>query len=293
MRIPETRLFKAPDQSCIFYHEKNKFSAWHHHPEYELVLITKGKGIRMIGDHIDRFEKNDLVLLGPYLPHEWRCDDTFYRPSGKFIGEGIVIQFLHDSFGDQFFELPENKGLNLFFSKSLQGCQIFDPSREKIISIMKQMLAMDGTERLYALFSIFKYLSSLKEFRELSSPAFLGSFRANENEPMQKAVQYILQNFQKQIRINDLLDISNMSGTTFFMSFKKMYRMTFKRYLLNIRIGYACRLLGEETMNISQIAYECGFENLSNFNRQFKVIKGCAPREYKKHLKGEKSGDLN
>ncbi len=285
MRIPETRLFRAPDQSCILHHEKSSFHSWHHHPEYELVLITKGKGIRMIGDHIDRFENNDLLLLGPYLPHEWRCDDNFYQSTGEFLGEGIVIQFLHDSFGNKFFALPENKELNLFLSKSRQGCQVYGTSRNEIISIMKQMLSMDETERLYALFSIFKCLSSSKEFRQLSSPSFLGSFKVNENEPIQKAVQYILQNFQDNIKINDLLDISNMSNTTFFMSFKKMYGMTFKRYLSSIRIGYACRLLGENTMSISQIAYECGFGNLSNFNRQFKVIKRCSPREYKKQHK--------
>lgn len=285
MKIPETRLFRALDQSCIFHHEKSRFHNWHHHPEYELVLIVKGKGIRMIGDHIDRFENNDLVLLGPYVPHEWRCNDIFYQPTGEFIGEGIVIQFLYNSFGKGFFELPENKKLNSFLSKSMQGCQIYGTSKDKIIPIMKQMLSMDETERLYALFSIFKYFSSSKEFRQLSSPSFLGSFKVNDNEPIQKAVQYILQNFQKNIRVNDLLEISNMSSTTFFMSFKKMYRMTFKRYLLNIRIGYACRLLGEKTMSISQIAYECGFGNLSNFNRQFKVIKGCSPLEYKKQHK--------
>ncbi len=285
MRIPETRLFRTPDQSCIFHHERARFYSWHHHPEYELVLIMKGKGIRMIGDHIDRFENNDLVLLGPYLPHEWRCDDSFFQPAGEFQGEAIVIQFLYDSFGDKFFRLPENKNLNLFLSKSRQGCQIYGTGKDEIISVMKQMLSMDETDRLYALFSVFKCLSSSIEFRQLSSPSFLGSFKVNENEPIQKAVQYILQNFQNNISVHDLLDISNMSSTAFFTSFKKMYRMTFKRYLLNIRIGYACRLLGENTMSISRIAYECGFGNISNFNRQFKMIKGCSPREYKKQHK--------
>ncbi len=287
MKIPETRLYKSPYQSCIFHHEKKQFSSWHQHPEYELVLITRGAGLRMIGDNIDRFKKSDLIFLGPYLPHEWRCDEKYFGQSGTFLGEGIVIQFSQDSFGKQFLELPENSYLKSFFSKARQGCQIFGTSRDNIISVMNKMITMESTERLYALFSIFNYFSDLKEFRLLSSPAFMGSFKANAKEPIQKAVQYILQNFQKQVKISDLLEISNMSSTTFFNSFKKMYRMTFKRYLLNIRIGYACRLLGEETMNISEIAYECGFENLSNFNRQFRVIKNCSPREYKWQLRGK------
>ena len=97
---------------------------------------------------------------------------------------------------------------------------------------------------------------------------------------MQKALQYILQNFQKQIQIKDLLQVTNMSNTTFYNAFIYTYRMTFKSYLLNVRIGYACRLLIDATKSISEIAYESGFENLSNFNRQFKKIKGITPSEF-------------
>ena len=93
MDIPEVRLFKEPGESFIFYHETNKFCHWHNHPEYELTLITRGSGIRMIGDHVDRFKNNDLILTGPYLPHEWKCDESYLSPSGDFTGECLVIQF--------------------------------------------------------------------------------------------------------------------------------------------------------------------------------------------------------
>ena len=111
MKVSEVRLFKSPEQSFIFLHETDFFTPWHHHPEYELVMMKKGKGIRFVGDHIERFQEDDLVFLGSYLPHEWRCDKSFYTPSGEFLGECIVIQFLKDSFGHGFFDLPENKGI--------------------------------------------------------------------------------------------------------------------------------------------------------------------------------------
>jgi AraC-like DNA-binding protein len=143
---------------------------------------------------------------------------------------------------------------------------------------------MNDSDRLYSLFSIFKIFANTKEFRILSSPASMNSFSSDENDPMQKALKYILQNFQKPIHLKDLLEITSMSNTAFYDAFKHNYRMTYKNFLLNIRIGYACRLLTDESMNISEIAYTCGFENLSNFNRQFKQIKGITPRLFVEQL---------
>ena len=95
------RRIKEPDKSFIVSHEKSIFSPWHQHPEYELVLVIKGKGKRMVGDHIDYFEENDLLLLGPNVPHEWLCDESYYSGQEGFKGEGMVIQFLHDFLGPQ------------------------------------------------------------------------------------------------------------------------------------------------------------------------------------------------
>ncbi len=285
MKVREVRLFKSPDQSFIFLHETDYFTPWHHHPEYELVYMKKGKGIRFVGDHIERFKENDLIFLGSYLPHEWRCDKSFYTPSGEFLGECIVIQFLKDSFGPGFFDLPENKNLKQLLIYATQGCNLYGETKKKIIQIMESMLGMDEVERFYSMISIFSILSSSNDYNLLSSPAFHIPFKTEDDDPMKKVIQFIHQNFQKEIKVNELQDISNMSNTTFFTSFKKRYRMTFKKYLLQIRIGYACQLLLDGSFNISQIGYESGFNNLSNFNRHFKSIKGCTPKEYlKRHM---------
>jgi len=283
MKVREVRLFKSPEQSFIFFHDTSSFTTWHHHPEYELVLIKKGRGIRLVGDHIERFKDNDLVFLGSYLPHEWRCDETFYTPGGEFLGECIVVQFLTDSFGKGFFGLPENKGLNQLLSTATQGCRMFGETKRKIITLMEEMLYQDEVNRFFTLLSIFRILASADEYRLLSSPAFHIPYKTDDEDPMKKVIQYIHQNFQTEIKVNELQDISNMSNTTFFTSFKKRYRITFKKYLQHIRIGYACQLLLDGSLNISQIAYESGFNNLSNFNRHFKAIKGCTPKEFKKH----------
>jgi AraC-like DNA-binding protein len=280
MKVSEIRLFKEPDKSFIVYHEKKPFSPWHRHPEYEFVLIKKGRGKRMVGDHIDRFEENDLVFIGSDTPHEWRCDPEYYNGRGDFSGEGIVIQFTYNFLGDNFFEVRENKPLKSFLLKSSRGFEVYGSCKKQIITVMNRMLKMDDTDQLYSLLSIFRILLSASELSPLSSPSFLETFWLKDNGPMQKALQFILQNFQKQIQIKELLQITNMSNTTFYNAFLYTYRMTFKSYLLNVRIGYACRLLIDATKSISEIAYESGFENLSNFNRQFKKIKGLTPSEF-------------
>lgn len=291
MKVANIRLLQEPDKSFI-YNENCPFTPWHHHPEYELCLITKGRGKRMIGDNIDRFENNDLVFIGAYTPHEYLCDPKYYEYPDGFCGEGIVIQFVKDFLGEKFFELPENRSLNKFILESTRGYAFFGESKQKLMSIMFNMAGKGDIERFYDIFSIIKIFATTNEYNILSSPVFSEPFWIDEAGPMQMALKYILQNFQKNLVIKDLLELTNMSNTSFYASFKKTYRMPFKDYLLNIRVGYACKLLREERLNISGVAYSSGFENISNFNRQFKKIKGLTPSKYQEQIRGVEIKDL-
>ncbi|MCK0148032.1 AraC family transcriptional regulator [Arenibacter sp. F26102] len=284
MKVAEIRLFKGIDTSFIYYHEERNFSSWHCHPEYELVLITKGSGKRMVGDSVDQFKDGDLVFLGSYLPHEWKCDRKFFNENDTFLGEGLVVQFLPDFLGSDFFNLPENASLKSFVNTSSRGCLLYGETKKKITERMVAMKSLSETERLYKLLAIFKLLCSTSEYTLLSSPAFVENYRSDDMIPLKNAIKYIMTNFQRQIRIEELLEITNMSNTTFFKTFKKTTQMSFKSYLISLRIGYSCRLLTDESLNITQIAYESGFENISNFNRQFKKEKSCTPREYRKNF---------
>jgi len=284
MKVAKVRLLKDPYKSFIYYKENNPFTPFHHHPEYELCLITRGRGKRMVGDNIDRFENNDLVFIGAYTPHECLCDPEYFGHPDGFRGEGIVIQFVYDFLGESFFKLPENGTLNKFILESTRGYAFFGETKKKIIRLINEMGRMKDSERLYALFSIFKIFSSTKEFNVLSSPAFSEPFWIDESAPMQKALKFILQNFQNPITVEDLLSLTNMSNTSFYAAFKKTYRMSFKDYLLNLRVGYACKLLTDKSQNISGIAYDSGFGNISNFNRQFKKIKGITPSKFQDNI---------
>jgi AraC-like DNA-binding protein len=282
MKAAAISLMKEQNQSFIFYHEKNPFSRWHYHPEYELVLINKGAGKRMVGDSIDRFEDGDLVLLGSNLPHEWLCDEVYFNHPDGFQGEGMVIQFLDNFLGDAFFKIPENRKLRKIMGAATQGCLLTGETKDNITHIMQKMVTMDTEDRLYALFEIFKILSKTKDYQLLTSPNFTTTFQADYTDAMKKVIEYIMQHFQEKIQMKKLLSIANMSSTTFSVMFKKNYNMTFSEYVLKVRIGYACSLLTDDNRSISQVATDAGFENLSNFNRLFKKIKSVTPKEFKK-----------
>jgi AraC-like DNA-binding protein len=284
MKIAKLRLQQQDDKSFIVHHEVHPYAPWHHHPEYELVLQLKGKGMRMVGDNVDRFLENDLIFTGPFLPHQWIPDAWPPDHPEHCCEEAFVIQFLPEFLGERFFELPENASLKKFLASSTRGCEFFGETKKKIISILRRMMEDNDSVRLYGLLSIFGVFASTTEFRYLSSQASVESFSQKENESMQRALQYIMQNFQKDIQIRDLLEVTNMSYASFYNYFRRSYRVPFKEYLLDIRVDYACKLLKDDSLNISEIAYNCGFENLSNFNRQFRRLKDMTPSQYQKWI---------
>ena len=282
MKAVEINLMKDTNQSFIFYHERNPFSRWHYHPEFELVLINKGSGKRMVGDHIDQFEDGDLVFLGSNLPHEWLCDEHFFNQQQGFQGEGIVVQFLENFLGDTFFNIHENAKMRKVLDDSTQGCFITGETKRLISNIMLKMITTAPDERLYSLFKIFEIISKTKEYQLLASPNFTNTFQAEKSNSMKKVIKYIMQNFQKKIQMKDVLEVVNMSSTTFSVLFKKTYTMTFSEYVLKVRIGYACSLLTDNNRSISQVSFDAGFDNLSNFNRLFKKAKNLTPKEFRK-----------
>jgi AraC-like DNA-binding protein len=284
MKIVKLRLQTATNHSFIVHNEVYPFAPYHHHPEFEMVLVLQGNGRRMVGDNVDRFGRHDLVFTGPFLPHQWLCDSypeghPEYRQEKSF-----VIQFLYDFLGEKFFEIPENANLKKFLAESVRGCRFYGKTREKIIDILLGMKNGNDSDRFYRMFSIFEIFAGTREFHFLSSAKSVDSYIFKENDAVHKTMQYIMQNLQDKILVKDLLDITNMSYPAFYALFKRHHKLSFKEYLLELRIEYACKLLKDRDAKISNIAFSCGFENLSNFNRQFKRIRNMTPSDYQKEL---------
>lgn len=286
MKAVEYRLPKEFDKSFIVFSERGTYFPypWHYHPEYELVLINKSTGRRMVGDHIGYFDEGDLVFMGPALPHVWVNDSVYVNGQAKHEANAVVVHFVDDFLGETFLGLPETEPLKKVLDLSKRGLVITGKTRTAISRVMNSMVDESGLKRLSSLFSIFDILAHSTEYEPLASPSYMQHTQGYYSDRYSKITDYILRNFHREITLNEVASEANMATTTFCNFFKEHYRMTFVEYLNTIRIGHVCKLLADSDENVVNIAYECGFNNLANFNRQFKRLKGMSPSEYRRTL---------
>ena len=286
MKVIEQRLPQEFDKSFIVFRETGKFfpCPWHYHPEYELVLVNKSTGRRMVGDHIGYFDEGDLVFMGSKLPHVWVNEEKYLKGADEQPADAIVIQFVEEFLGGPFMQVPEMSGFRKFLAISERGVVIRGKARNRIIEIMNTMLPMSGLQRLSALLSIFDILANNLDYDLLASPNFVQNFQYESPGRFQTITAYILQNFNEEITLPEAAAVANMGLTAFCNYFKNQFRVTFVEYVNTVRIGHACKLIAENNMNIVEISYECGFNSLANFNRQFKKLKNISPSDYRRLL---------
>ncbi len=257
---------------------------WHYHPELELVVILKSEGSCFVGDSIEKFEVGDIILLGKDIPHMWLNDEDYFKQDSKQSAKAIAIHFKQDYLGAAFFETPEMIHILELFDRARFGLK-FSNLDIKIVEDIQNMLELNGFEKTMYFLNILNALAKHKNYKLLASNGYLNSFKTTKNETQDKVQDYIFKNFNREITLEEVAQIANMNTSAFSRFFKRVNRITFSRYLAEIRIGYACKLLLENKSNIASICYEIGFNNISNFNRQFKLIMNCTPSTYVKQHK--------
>ncbi|MBP0903200.1 AraC family transcriptional regulator [Mariniflexile gromovii] len=267
-------------------HKESFFlKTWHYHPELELVYVEKSSGTLFIGDGIEKFDKGDLVLIGKDLPHMWLNDEIYFSKNSSLKAKAITVHFKKDFLGTSFFETPEMFHLLQLFKRSCNGIK-FENVDVKLIKKIKKVLHLEGFEKTIALLKVLYELAKHKQYKILSSAGFLDSFQQTDNKKLDKIYEYLFKNFAQPISLNAVADIANMNASAFSRFFKKMHNKTFSKYLNELRIGYACKLLITNKYNVSRVCYESGFNNISNFNRQFKNIMDLTPSQYLEKHKG-------
>lgn len=256
---------------------------WHFHEEYELVWIRKSEGTKFIGDHISYFREGDLFLIGSNIPHLFRNNEDYYDAGKGLQASSIFIHFTEDSFGPGFFDLPELKSVKLLLEQSAYALQINGHTRDMITASLEAMQEQSSPRRLISLVDILVLLSESKDMQSLLSHPFTQKHPATDRDTsrIQKVLEYVMQNFQHDLYMPEVAALLNMSEASFSRYFRQNTQKTFSCYVTEVRISNACRLLLQGEENISQIAYLCGFENISNFYRHFKKITGRVPKEYR------------
>jgi len=267
------------DCFTIFSRVKNNFDfPLHYHDEFELNLVMNAKGAkRIIGDHMDEIGDLELVLVGPNLQHGWftnKCKSTEIKE--------VTIQFHRDLFDDKLLRRNQLGFIKSMFERSSRGILF---SKETVQAIMPRLIELSqkhGFDSVLELMSILHDLSVSRNMRTLSDASFSNTENFSYNSRrIEKVMEHINQNFDKTVTLAEVAKIALMTEVAFSRFFKSRTGQTFIDMLNEIRLGHASRMLIETTNNITEIAYKCGFNNMSNFNRIFKKRKNCTPKEFR------------
>jgi len=253
---------------------------WHHHREYEIVYVLKSFGIRYVGDSIENFNEGDLVLLGSNLPHYWKSAPEFYENNPKLKVNAVVIQFSTDLFGTNQLQLPEFAAINSLLSNAGQGIKFNSVQTKSVQKKVVKMLRLSGFDRYIGLLDILNEMAKNTDFELLASVHFEKDSMGYGDNRINKILTYINYNYREKINISNLANLSGMNTTALCRYFKSKTGKTIVQHINELRIGYACKLMTEKQMQIAQIAIECGFNNISNFNRTFKQYTSKTPTAY-------------
>ncbi|MEJ2903312.1 AraC family transcriptional regulator [Pedobacter panaciterrae] len=254
---------------------------WHYHAEVELIYFKKGNGTQFIGDSIKRFRSGDVVLVGAHLPHYWRFDDNYFNDE-KSNADVVVVHFCENFWGNSFLNLPENKSLKLLLERAQRGVQVQDKSKRLIGELIESILLSEGPKRIILLVEALLAIENYSQSSLLSSIGFRHDFEETENDRINAIYNYSLANFKRKIQMEEMAAVANISPNSFCRYFKSRTRKTYTQFISEIRVGHACKLLIEDSMNVKQICYESGFHNFASFHKHFKIITGKSPLSYQK-----------
>lgn len=256
------------------------YNHWHFHPELELTMIRKGKGIRLVGDSLEEFDDGDIILLGSNLPHMWRNYPVYFEKDSHLHIEAVAIHFTENFWGNTFYSLPEMKPIRELFENARQGLKITGNIRNLVQQKMEEIILIGGIKRIELLLHLLELIATSGSYERLSSIGFTNSYNLTNTDKINDIYVYTFNNFKERITINAIAEAVNLSPHSFCRYFKTRTLKTYWQFLSEIRVGYACKLLIENRLSIGQICYESGFNNLSNFNRCFKTTTGKTPLQY-------------
>lgn len=277
------KIHRQPEHSFNVRHDAVPYfyNKLHYHSEIELVFIIKGTGQRFIGDDIHYFKGGDMVLVGENLPHLWRSDEKYLSEIGVSKCEALVIHFTKDCFGKDFFYLPENKNLLELLNKAKLGIGVKNHTKGQVINLMREMLHASSTKSIILLLKILDLIAVSNHTETICRHTAQLDFQPADSEKINKVYQYIIQNFDREISLKEIASLVHLTPNSFCRYFKSRTKKSFSKFLIEIRIGHACKLLAETEKPVAEICYECGYNNFSNFNKIFKIVTSRTPVHYR------------
>lgn len=261
---------------------------WHYHSEYEILYLIESTGTRFVADHIEPFGPGDLVMVAGDLPHYWRNDEEYYLPGTGLKAKRFVIQFPGDFMQPVINTYPEFLTIKNLLLRSEKGIRFLPPQNDEIGQMLLELRDISGFRQIMRFLEILHYMAQNTNYKLLASDAYQPGRHEIFDNRLEKVIRFLTHNYQTQVRLEEVAQIAGMHPTAFCRYFKDKTGKQVSTYLNELRIGFACRLLINGAMQVSQICYETGFNNLSNFNRTFRKITGMTPTQYQEEMmKGE------
>lgn len=273
-----------PDESFYIgiFQDHIDQSRWHYHQEFELSFITEGSGSRIVGDSVEEFHPGDLIFIGPHIPHVWLPEDKHRRQHSGRTLESVYMLFNHGILPAGLTDLPEFAHVRNAISLSQRGIRITGETLNEVSRIMLQLPYMNSIRRLMFFYEIMDYIGKSESFSYLASSDYVKSKFETTNKRVNLIHEFLMKNYQNEIDLKEVAEIVHMAPASVCRFFKSSTGLTIFEYLNKIKIDYSCQLLMNSDMNIVDISYDCGFNNLSHFNKQFKKFNGTTPTQFRK-----------
>lgn len=255
---------------------------WHFHPEYELILNIKGNGTRIVGDSVELFDRYDMVLISGNIPHCW----NYYKQNNALPdNHGIIVNFKIESLGESFLSQHELHPVKELLNTAERGIAFSVDDAREAEKHLVQMISNRGIDKMIDFFSVLKILCSSEKTACLCSENYKLVFDERGNKRMSDVYTYIRENYFKSIPLEKIAKVAKMSPFAFSRYFKKNCGAGFVEYLNRVRTNKACYLLRETEYPVQDIAMECGFVSISNFNKQFRKAEGISPRDFRSQFR--------
>lgn len=264
---------------------------FHFHEECQLVYIVESEGTRIVGDSIEPFAPGEMVLVGSNTPHVWynnamgatidtkgeeSSDDVYARSLALYFNASRLLKVMG--------QLSPSPGLERILDISTKGVVFEGEVKDRLLALFYKILNQEGLARVITFFEIMEEMANAAEYRTLASPGYVNNYLGRDRERMDRVFKFILNNFNKDILLEEVSTLAGMNKQAFCRYFKSRTSKTFVEFINQMRIEYACREMEARDCQIAALSVACGFKSLSNFNRFFKEVTGLTPREYKKKV---------
>lgn len=258
---------------------------FHFHPLCELTWIERGYGKLIIGDFVGNFSEDELIMENAGLPHLWKCDPDFYLEKSILSTKAVAVYFPHTLIPKLTDETDCLSLYNEILNNAERGIRFYGQTKKKLVTLIRKIITTDGLEQLGYFLQIIHIINRSNEFEYLASIGYKNNYNEQDMERFNEVYQFLLKNFTRNIMLSEVSAICNMTPNSFCRFFKIKTQKTFTRFLNELRIGHACKLLQDENNSVMNACYESGYNSPVNFFKFFKLITHKTPKEYRNHIK--------